>query len=179
MTKGIIRLSYRKIIDASSQKLWDKAVFDDAWQEFYMQAQFYNQAQEHTTYRALREQVPGADKLPYLTSRAVIGYIRQLNEIVPDVQNSSGKLCLPFTQFTFEIVHAHVEQQEGFRIAILFLSEPLTWINTLNDRLLIAYGDQRAALREGQTIDIDLIALQPYLSVANFSAESVRSGALS
>ena len=168
MTKGIIRLSYRKIIDASSRKPWDRFVFDDTWQEFFMQAQFYNQAQQHTTYQTLLEQVPEAAKLPYLTSRAAIGYIRQLNEIIPDIQNSFGKLCLPFTQFTFDIIHAHLQQKDEFRIAILFQSEPLTWIDTIDDRLLIAYGDQRAVVQEGQAIETDLIALQPYLSLSSF-----------
>lgn len=133
-----------------------------------MQAQFYNQTQQYTTYQALLEQVPEAAKLPYLTSRAAIGYIRQLNEIVPDIQNSFGKLCLPFTQFTFDIIHANLQQKDGFRIAILFQSEPLTWIDTIGDRLLTAYGDQRAVLQEGQAVDTDLIALQPYLSLSSF-----------
>ena len=133
-----------------------------------MQAQFYNQAQQHTGYQALLEQVPEAAKLPYLTSRAAIGYIRQLNELIPDIQNSFGKLCLPFTQFTFDIIHAHLQQKDEFRIAILFQSEPLTWIDTIADRLLIAYGDQRAILQEGQPVDTDLIALQPYLSLSSF-----------
>lgn len=133
-----------------------------------MQAQFYNQAQQHTTYQALLEQVPEAAKLPYLTSRAAIGYIRQLNEIIPDIQNSFGKLCLPFTQFTFDIIHAHLQQKEEFRLAIIFQSEPLTWLDTIDDRLLIAYGDQRAVLQEGLAVDTDLIALQPYLSLSSF-----------
>ncbi|MVM33657.1 hypothetical protein GO755_26700 [Spirosoma sp. HMF4905] len=168
MTKGIIRLSYRKIIDATSQKPWDKFVFEDTYMEFYMQAQYYNQANKYSTFQELLDNVPNADKLHNLTSRAAIGYIRQLNKIIPDIANSSGKLCLPFTQFKFEIIQSHVQTKDAHKIAILFYSEPLTWIDTLIDRLLIAYGDQREALQTGKEIETDLIALQPYLSISSF-----------
>ncbi|MCK8491628.1 hypothetical protein M0L20_07165 [Spirosoma sp. RP8] len=166
MIKGLIRLSYRKIIDASSQKAWDKYVFDDTYQEFYMQAQSYNQDSMYSTFQELLTHVPEADKLHYLTSRAAIGYIRQLNGIVPEIVNASGKLCLPFTQFKFEILQSHVQNKELHKVAISFYSEPLTWIDTIGNSLLITYGDQRQSLHEGKEIETDLLALQPYLNVS-------------
>lgn len=172
MAKGIIHLSYRKIIDASSQKLWDKYVFDDTYMEFYMQAQFYNQENRYNTFQELLDNVPNADRLHYQTSTAAIGYIRQLNGLVPDIVNTSGKLCLPFTQFKFEIIQSHVQQKEAHRVAILFYSEPLTWLDTIDNTLLIAYGDQREALREGKAVDTDMLTLQPYLSISSFQNES-------
>ena len=168
MSKGIIRLNYRKIIDASSQKLWDKFVFDDTYMEFFMQAQFYNQEKKYTTFQELIDNVPNTDKLHYLTSTAAIGYIRQLNKIIPDVANNSGKLCLPFTQFKFEIIQSHLENKDAHRIAILFYSDPLTWIDTIDNLLLIAYGDQRIAIQEGKDVETDMIALQPYLTISSF-----------
>lgn len=163
----LIRLSYRKIIDAASQKLWDRYVFDDTYQEFYMQAQFYNQENKYSTFQELLDNVPNADRLHYLTSGAAVGYIRQLNGIIPDVANVGGKLCLPFTQFKFDIIHSHVEQKNAHKVAIVFYSEPLTWIDTLGSRLLIAYADQRDALREGKDVDTDMIELQPYLTISS------------
>jgi len=167
MSKGLIRLCYRKIIDASSQKAWDRFVFDDTYMEFFMQAQFYNQANQYTTYQELVEHVPNAEKLNYLTSTAAIGYIKQLNKLIPDIANVSGKLCLPFTQFKFDIIQSHVHTKEAHRVAISFYSEPLTWIDTLDKQLLIAYGDQLDALRAGKEVDTDMIALQPYLSISS------------
>ncbi|OIN60760.1 hypothetical protein [Arsenicibacter rosenii] len=169
MAKGLIRLSYRKLIDASSVKTWDQYVFEDTWKEFYMQSQFYNQAGSCQTFQELLDQVPGADRLHYLTSTAAAGYIRQLNQVIPDIANVSGKLCLPFSQFRFEIVHSHVSRKEAHKVAISFYSDPLTWIDTIGNNLLIAYGDQREALSAGQELETDMIALQPYLSVSFFT----------
>ncbi|GAB3990283.1 hypothetical protein GCM10028807_17110 [Spirosoma daeguense] len=146
----LIHLSYRKIIDASSQKLWDKYVFEDTYMEFYMQAQFYNQENKFTTFQELLDNVPNADRLHFQTSTAAIGYIRQLQGQIPDVLNTSGKLCLPFTQFKFEIIHSHLTDKLAHKIAILFYSEPVTWIDTIGDMLLIAYGDQCEAFQQGQ-----------------------------
>ena len=38
MAKKIIRLCYRKVIDATSSKPWDKYVFENTYAEFLMQA---------------------------------------------------------------------------------------------------------------------------------------------
>ncbi|MBD2703174.1 hypothetical protein IC229_21185 [Spirosoma sp. BT702] len=163
----IIHLSYRKIIDSSSQKLWDKYVFEDTYMEFYMQAQYYNQENKYATFQELLDNVPNADRLHQQTSMAAIGYIRQLNNIVPDIVNQSGKLCLPFTQFKFDIIHSHVSDKQAHKVAITFYSEPLTWIDTVGNTLLIAYGDRQSTLQNGETVDTDMITLQPYLSIAS------------
>ena len=168
MMKGLIRFSFRKITDASSRKAWDKAVFDDTHREFFMQAQRLDPAGAYPSFQELLAGVPNADQLNYLTSRAAVGYLKQLNQIIPDVLNASGNECLPFTEFKFEILASHVARKEAHRIAINFFSDPLTWIDTIDNYLLIAYGDQRAALRTGAELTTDLIALQPYLSIWSY-----------
>ncbi|QJW92324.1 hypothetical protein HNV11_11720 [Spirosoma taeanense] len=168
MAKGLIQLSYCKIIDASASKPWDKAVFDDTYQEFFMQAQLYNPEAKYQTFRELLDNVPNAEQLHYLTSRVAMGDLKQLNQQIPDVVNAFGRLFLPFTQFKFEILASHVKKKEAHRIAIFFYSDPLTWIDTVADKLLIAYGDQRAALQAGQEVNTDLVALQPNLSIWSY-----------
>ncbi len=144
--KGLIRLSFAKLIDASSQKPWDKTVFEETYQEFFMQAQLYNPQNQYQTFQELPDNVPNAAQLHYLTSRVALGYLKQLNQLIPDVVNAFGQPCLPFTQFKFEIRASHVQQKEAHKLAIYFYSDPLTWIDTLDNQLLIAYGGQREAL---------------------------------
>ena len=165
----IVRLCYRKIIDANSQKAWDKAVFDDTHLEFYMQAQRLDPEGKYQTFQELIENVPNTDQLHYLTSTAAVGYIRQLNDVVPDIANVCGKLCLPFKNFKFEVIHSHITDKSQHKIAIWFYSEPLTWIETIGNQLLIAYGDQSEAFRNGEELETDLIALVPYLSISHLN----------
>ena len=166
--KGLIRLAYRKLIEATSPKNWDKAVFEDTYLEFYMQAQRLDPAGTYPTLRELLDNVPNAEQLHYLSSRAAVGYLRQLNQRIPDVTNAFGQESLPFEQFKFELLASDVRQKAAHRIAIDFYSDPLTWIDTIDGKLLITYGDQRDALRNGQQVSTDLIALQPNLSVWSY-----------
>ncbi|WP_428656327.1 hypothetical protein [Runella sp.] len=165
--KGLINLCYRKVIDASSQKVWDKFVFDDTYMEFYMKAQYFDPEGKYKTLPELLNNVPNANQLHGMVSTAAIGYLRQLNDIVPDVTNAHGKLRLPFKRFKFEIVHSHIQNKAEHKVAIYFYSEPLTWIDTIGDQLLIAYGDQRETLNKGEEVETDLIALQPYVSISS------------
>ena len=175
MTKGLIRFCFRKVIDASSRQPWDKVVFDETYQEFFMQAQSYNPENKYQTFAELLANVPNADQLHYLTSRVALGYLRQLNQTIPEVVNAFGNLCLPFTQFKFELLASHVQQKEAHKIAIFFYSDPLTWLDTVGNQLLVAYGDQRATLQEGNEVSTDLIMLQPNLSIWSYQPQPVSS----
>ncbi|MFN8344874.1 MAG: hypothetical protein U0X91_07720 [Spirosomataceae bacterium] len=165
--KGLTSLCYRKVIDASSQKAWDKFVFDDTHLEFYMRSQHFDPEGRYQTLPELLANVPNAHQIHGMVSTAAIGYLRQLNDIVPDITNVHGKLCLPFKHFKFEIVHSHVHNKAEHKIAVYFYSDPLTWIDTVGNQLLIAYGDQREAFTKGEAVETDLIALQPFVSIAS------------
>lgn len=167
MTKGLIQLCYRKIIDADSQKIWDKYIFEDTYMEFFMQAQTFNQEGRYRTFLEISENVPAAKNLTYLVSTAAFNYIRQLKDVVPDIANVYGKLCLPFNRFKFEIIHSDVKDKASHKVAIYFYSDPLTWIDTLDGNLLIAYGDKREAINLGEEVETDMIALQPFLIISS------------
>ncbi len=169
MVKGLIRLSFCKIIDASSPNHWDRAVFEDTYQEFFMQAQLYNQGDKYQTFQELLANVPNADQLHYLTSRVAMGYLKQLNQVIPDVVNASGRPFIPFTQFKFEILASHVQKKEDHKIAIFFYSDLLTWLDTVH-QLLVSYGDHREALQAGQEVSTDLIAQQTNLNIWSYQA---------
>lgn len=163
----IIRLCYRKIIDSHSLNAWERAVFDATHLEFYMQAQRLDPDGTFTTFQEITENIPNAGQLHYLTSTAAIGYIRQLKDTMPDIANASGMLCLPFKEFKFEIVQSHTEDKARHKIAIWFYSEPVIWIDTLGNQLLISY--QSEVLRSGVAVETDLITLVPFLSISHFT----------
>ena len=168
MAKGLIKLSYRKIIDAASTGLWDKHVFADTHKEFYMQAQFFDQQNKYSTFREIVENVPKADQMHYLVSTAAVGYIRQLNERMPDVVNAFGKLFLPFRNFRFEILQSHRKNKEQHKVAIYFYSETLTWIDTIDNHLVLAIGDKFEALNKGQEIETETLLMKPGLSISSY-----------
>jgi hypothetical protein len=171
----IIRLCYRKIIDANSRKPWDVAVFDATHLEFYMQAQRMDRDGKFTTFQEFSADKQQAEQLQYLTSAGAMGYIQQLNDIIPDIANTYGKLCLPFKNFKFEIIQSHIEDKSQHRIAIWFYSEPLTWIDTVGSQLLIAYGDHSETFRSEAEVETEMIELVPYLSISHINPAGMPS----
>lgn len=158
----IIRLLYRKTIDTSSSRPWEKLVFDNSYTEFLMQAQNYNREKKYTTFGELIHNVPGAEKLHFLVSAAVVGYLKQLDGKVPDILNNTGKLFLPFTNFRFEIINSDLRKKEAHQVAINFISEPLAWYDTIGDRLLVGLGADEAG---GDGVLTEMFSLQPFLSI--------------
>ena len=162
--KGSIRFCYRKIIDFQSADPWSKAVFDATHMEFYMQAQRLDTEGSHSTFIGMKNAGINIDQLQYLTSTAAIGYIVQLNGLIPDIANAIGKPCLPFTDFKFEIIESHITDKTKHRIAILFFSEFVDWIDTVGSQILIRYKDEKSN-DENHT---DLIPLVPFLNISSF-----------
>jgi hypothetical protein len=158
---GTIRLCYRKIIDGQSLKRWDKLVFEDTWTEFRMQAQFYNQEKEYTTFSELIHHVPQAEKLHFLVSAAVIGYLQQLNRTVPDIQNNLGKLFLPFEHYRFEIIQSDSKDKTKHQIAISFITDPLIWHDTIGNQLLLSIPGKT---ENGELLTEQLV-LSPFVSI--------------
>ena len=165
----IIRLVYRKIIDSTSQNAWDKQVFENSYKEFQMQSQLYNQEKKFAGFNDLIQNIPGAEKLHFLVSNAIIGHLRQLNGIMTDVLDNLGKRFLPFNNFKFEILNSDFNNKEVHSIAINFYSEPMYWHDTIGNYLLLSKVDG-AITPDGRLTN--LYALQPFVSI--YSIKSVQ-----
>jgi len=169
MTKKIIRLCYRKIIDASSQKTWDKYVFDSTYTEFLMQSQFYNQQKKYSSFGELIQNVPGAEKLHFLVSAAIVGYLKQLDGVIPDILNNLGKHFLKFTGYRFEIINSDIKNKTNHQVAINFFSEPLAWHDTAGGYLLVSSLNGE---KNEDGILTNLVQLQPFFSIYSIKEET-------
>lgn len=164
METKIITVCYRKIFDTNSVKEWEKRLFEDSYKEFKMQAQFFNQQKTYETFAQLMHHVSGAEKLHFLVSAAVVNYIKQLNNKIPDVLNNIGKSFLRFNQFNFEIINSHVQNKLLHSVAVSFYSEPLIWHETIGEYLLLS----DVAGSEEQT---HLYRIQPFINIHSYKLE--------
>ena len=169
MAKKIIRLCYRKVIDASSQKTWDKYVFDSTYTEFLMQSQYYNQEKKYSSFGELIQNVPGAEKLHFLVSAAIVGYLKQLDRVIPDILNNLGKHFLKFTGYRFEIINSDIKNKTNHQVAINFFSEPLAWHDTVGGYLLVSLLNGE---KNEDGILTDLVQLQSFLSIYSLKEET-------
>jgi hypothetical protein len=164
-----IRFCYRKVIDVNSRQGWDRAVFDATYLEFYMQAQRLDPEGTHPAFAELTDHIPDAQHLHYLTSSAAIGYIRKLDDVIPDVHNTLGLPCLPFHDFKFEILASHIEDKAQHRIAISFYSDPVIWLETIGSSISITGQDNHEKLRSGEQTETELIPMSSFLSISHYT----------
>jgi hypothetical protein len=171
MANKIIRLCYRKIIDASSQKQWEKFVFESSYTEFLMQSQFYNQEKKYNSFAGLLMNVPGSEKLHFLVSAAVTGYVQQLGNKIPDILNNLSKHFLEFKNYRFEIINSDINNKAVHQVAINFFSEPVVWHDTVGNFLLLSPIDINRE-QSGDGILTDMVQLQPFLSIYSLKEET-------
>jgi hypothetical protein len=167
--KGIIRFGFQHIITNDTKSLWDKYVFDDTWMEYKMQAANYNTVSQKTVFTDIIKQDPAAEKLHYAVSTAAIGYIRQLNNIIPGLLNAHGKAIVPFKNFSFHIIQSDMNDKALHEVAIVFIAEPVTLIDVFNEHYLIAIGDKQQQLKEGKEVETEMIPQTGRLSIYSFT----------
>jgi hypothetical protein len=163
MENATIRLLYRKIINAQSQDPWEKLVIEDTYKEFLMQAQTFNPDKKYNTFGELLRNVPGAERLHFLVSPSIVGYLRQLNGKMPNITNVIGKRFVPFKSYRFEIINSDIRDVSKHQVAINFISEPLTWYDTVGDLLLVAVDSGK--INEQEEVVTEMFAMQPFLSI--------------
>lgn len=141
---------------------WDKYVFESSYTEFLLQSQFYNQEKKYSSFSELLQHVPKAEKLHFLVSAAVTGYVQQLNARVPDILDNLGRQCLRFTDYRFEIIHSDTKNKANHQVALNFYSEALVWYQTIDKYLLVSpvQGEQTA-----DGILTCLLPMAPMLSI--------------
>ena len=160
----IIQISYRKIISAQSTSAWEQLVFEDTYREFLMQFQLYNKEKKYRAFSQLLAAMPvHAEKLHFLVSSAITGYVLQLGNKIPDVKNALGKIFLPFHLYRLEIIESNIQNRKEHHVAICFYSEPVQWLDTIGDNLLISLSTERNSANEA--IQTELIKLQSFTSI--------------
>jgi len=133
--------------------------------EFKIQAQNFSAGTSITSYAELLRQVPNAQQLPDRVVPAVTGYIQQLGGIIPDILNTLGRRFLRFNNFQFEIINSDISDRDKHVIAINFFSDPLLWIDTVDNCLLVSAYQEKTDTAEGVEMLTDLFQLQPYLNI--------------
>ena len=164
-----IRLCYRKIIDEKSPGAWEKFVFEDSYTEFLLQVQNFRNPGGPARFSELMQEKPAAEKLHFLVSASVVEYVKQLNGIIPDIRNTLGNVFLPFKQFRFEIIESHTKKRDEHVVAIRFCSEPISWMETIGDKLLLSVSLQHPP---GECFT-ELLSLQPFLSIYSILNEPI------
>lgn len=165
----IIRFCYRKIIDSTASKAWERLVYEDSYTEFKMQAQRFNAENKYSSFAEILQNNAAAEQLHFLTSAAATAYVQQLNGKIPDVLNTLGKHFLPFKNFRFEIINSDIKEGKNHKIAVNFYSEPVMWLDTIGSTVIIAVN---STVENGELLT-DSCILPPFVSIYSIKQNEV------
>ena len=138
MAKAIIQLAYRQIIDANSPGRFEQDVFNDTFEEFFMQSQVYNPQNSYPTLAEMTGANPKAYSLHYKVGFAIGLYVQQLGRYMPGVHDMLGKPCVSLQSHRFEIIASDVRNKAAHQVAITFLSADLVLHEVLGNSMLLS-----------------------------------------
>ena len=128
MTK--IKIAYRQIINSRSSSDCEKKVFNDSFNEFYLQSQAYSEGGRLTTFQDLISHNPKANSLHYKVGFSVGRYVAELKNVIPGLRDSLGK-PMGFENHEFLLLDSDISNNNAHQIAIIYTSDWLSFSPSL------------------------------------------------
>lgn len=169
MQNKIIRFCYYKVIDQQADGAWEQLLWQSTYNEYLLQAQFYDREKTYDTFSELLFRIPDAEKLHFKVSAAAVGYLRRLNHLIPDIITNSGKQFLRFEQFEFVILESSISDQTIHSVALRFYSDPVKMHAVIGDYFLLSTADHQMTADGTLT---EMIRLQDNLSIYSIKDDS-------
>lgn len=160
-----IRFRYRKIMNRHSTNDWDKMVWGDSFTEFKMQFQRFSPEGKYFTFGSLLSANASASQLHFLVGGSVLGYLKQLNGMVPDIIDNLGQHFMSIADCEFEIINSDVRNINKHEVAFNFHSEPFLWHDTIGGFLLISSLGKDKDPCTDDRYDTHLFQVPPYVSI--------------
>lgn len=140
MSKAIIKLTYKQVIDASSTTDFEKNVLFSSYQEFLLKSQAYNPGGKLKTFSDMKNNDGRANSLHYKLSFAIGYFIEMLKNKIPALTDNLGN-SITFEVPKFELIESDTTTMAGHKVALNYITGDLTLLNTFGEYLILTAGD--------------------------------------
>ena len=140
MTKAIIKLTYKQVIDVSSTGDFEKNVLFASYQEFLLKSQAYNPGNKLKTFSEMKNNDGRANSLHYKLSFVIGYFIETLKNKIPVLTDNLGN-CVTFEVPRFELIESDVTTMAAHKVAINYITPELTLLNTFGEYLVLTAGN--------------------------------------
>ncbi len=148
MPAALIKISFRQLIDKNTEGQFAQYVLAASYSEFQMKSQTYNLEGKFKTFTEMKAADGRANSLHYKSGFAVGGFVQTLNKEIPGLKDQAGA-AVRFDTFRFEVIESDITDKSAHTVAIHYITDTLTLLQSFGEYLLLAPGDQRPALTEG------------------------------
>ncbi len=160
-----IKIAYRQIIDASSQTNFERNVFNASYNEFLLKSQAYNPEKKFKTFTELKANDGRANSLHYKSSFAVVSFINNLNNQIPNLQDTLGQ-NIRFETYKFEVIESSITDKTVHKVAIIYFTDTLTLFEIIGDYILL--GVDKLNNVSDEPVETFLLKMHPNLSIVNY-----------
>jgi hypothetical protein len=168
MQKGLIKLAYRQIIDSINKGNFERDVLKISYEEFFMKSQAYNPEKKFKTFKEMVANDGRANSLHYKSGFAIGNLIQQLDQKIPELQDTLGK-SLNFEVHQFEIIDSDITNPAAHKVAIIYFTGILTCFGNMGTYMLLAEGDKLNQLPT-EPVETFILKLRKGLSVISYQS---------
>ncbi|MET0392418.1 MAG: hypothetical protein ABW019_04720 [Chitinophagaceae bacterium] len=161
MLRPQIRLAWYQVIDASATGSFEQLIFHDSYAEFQLKVQAYTRGHALTRFSSILAYDGRASSLHYKTGFGVQHHIEALNKQIPGLQDTAGRMNIPFETSEFNVLESDTADKQLHRVAITYITDSFTLLNNFAEYLVLAAGPED----EQMTFTIKM---QPGLSIVHY-----------
>jgi hypothetical protein len=141
MAQTTIKVTYRQIIDSTTQDIFEKNVLHYSYEEFLMKSQVYNPEGKWKTFSELKSNDGRSNSLHYKSGFAVDGFIGSLKNIIPQLKDNLGKPLL-FDSYNFEVIEFDITDKSMHSVAIHYTTPRLVLHCIAGEFLVLGKDDE-------------------------------------
>jgi hypothetical protein len=162
MSKAIIKLTYKQVIDAASGTDFEKNVLFASYQEFLLRSEAYNPGAKLKTFSEMKNNDGRANLLHYKLSFSIGYFIEMLKNKIPDITDNLGN-SITFEVPKFELIESDTTTMAAHKVALNYITGELTLLNTFGEYLVLTAGNGEDAFT---------VKLQNGLSISSYRETS-------
>ncbi len=166
MSKALIKITYRQVIDAASVANIEKGIFNASYDEFLLKCQAYNPEGKHKTFTEMKAADGRANSLHYKAGFAIGPYINLLQNKIPHLQDTLEKQ-LSFETHKFEMIESDITNKAAHKVAVHYITQTLTLFEIIGEYLLLAEGDT-LTINPGEPVETFMLKMQPGISISSY-----------
>ncbi|MCO5937245.1 hypothetical protein NAF17_16990 [Mucilaginibacter sp. RB4R14] len=158
MSKAIIKLTYKQVIDAASGTDFEKNVLFASYQEFLLKSQAYNPDNRLKTFSEMKNNDGRANSLHYKLSFAIGYFIEMLKNKIPALSDNLGN-SITFEVPKFELIESDTTTMAAHKVALNYITGELALLNTFGEYMVLGTCDSEETFT---------IKLQDGLSISSY-----------
>jgi len=136
MSKAIVKLAYRQVINAACKSDFEKNVLFASYQEFLIKSQAYNPGNRLKTFDEMKNNDGRAATLHFKLSFSVGYFIETLKNRVPDLFDNAGNNIL-FEAPRFELIASDITNADAHQVAINYVLPELTLLTIFGEHMVL------------------------------------------